>query len=177
MAAYAVFAYLAAEAEGDFGSGQVAASAPTAATTGPARIGQQLAHALIAAGAPANAGAGQADEAASDFLQRLPERWDETRDLAAPGAGHRLVARRSGRDWFIGAINGDTAQRIELDLDFLPAADYRVSLWRDGEGSEGLRREQQRIDADHRTLVLDLPAGGGAVAHLVPPAPRIAAMR
>ena len=177
VAAYAVFAYLAAEAEGDFGSGQVAASAPTAATTGPARMGQQLAHALIAAGAPANAGAGQADEAASDFLQRLPERWDETRDLAAPGAGHRLVARRSGRDWFIAAINGETAQQIELDLDFLPAADYRVSLWRDGEGSEGLRREQQRIDADHRTLVLDLPAGGGAVAHLVPPAPRIAAMR
>ena len=70
-----------------------------------------------------------------------------------------------------------SAQRIELDLDFLPAADYRVSLWRDGEGSEGLRREQQRIDADHRTLVLDLPAGGGAVAHLVPPAPRIAAIR
>ena len=177
VAAYAVFAYLAAEAEGDFGSGQVAASAPTEATTGPARIGQQLAHALIAAGAPANAGAGQADAAASDFLQRLPERWDETRDLAAPGAGHTLVARRSGRDWFIAAINGETAQRIELDLDFLPAADYRVSLWRDGEGSEGLRREQQRIDADHRTLVLDLPAGGGAVAYLVPPAPRIAAMR
>ena len=174
VAAYAVFAYLAAEAEGDFGSGQVAASAPTEATTGPARIGQQLAHALIAAGAPANAGAGQADAAASDFLQRLPERWDETRDLAAPGAGHTLVARRSGRDWFIAAINGETAQRIELDLDFLPAADYRVSLWRDGEGSEGLRREQQRIDADHRTLVLDLDANGGAVARLVAPPLRIA---
>ena len=42
-----------------------------------------------------------------------------------------------------------------------------------------VERKEGRLQSPsgREVVVLDLPAGGGAVAHLVPPAPRIAAMR
>ena len=57
---------------------------------------------------------------------------------------------------------------------FLAAADYQVELWLDGATPGEIRRQQQRLDADHRALVLDLDANGGAVARLVAPPLRIA---
>ena len=85
-----------------------------------------------------------------------------------------VLARRSGRDWYIAAINDGTPRRLELELDFLAAADYQVELWLDGATPGEIRRQQQRLDADHRALVLDLDANGGAVARLVAPPLRIA---
>lgn len=189
VAAYAVFAYLAAEAEGDFGSHQTpeapmrdqptASSASATATAAEAQASAMHRLALQLAGealpTTTDGAAQQASAVAQDFSERLPDAWDETRDLAENGRA--AIARRSGRDWYIGVANDGTPRRIALDLDFLPAADYRVTLWLDGEAGGGVRREQRRIDADHRTLALELPAGGGAVAHLEPLPPRIAGAR
>ena len=110
----------------------------------------------------------------ADFLKIVPATWDETRVLAGGIGEYIVVARRSGRDWYLGAMTNEQPRRIELDLDFLPAADYQATLWLDGAQPTEVRREETRIDADKRRLVLDLAAGGGAAVHLVPPSPRTA---
>ncbi|WP_028920092.1 glycoside hydrolase family 97 protein [Pseudoxanthomonas suwonensis] len=110
----------------------------------------------------------------ADFLRLVPARWDETRVLAGEIGRYIVVARRSGRDWYIGAMT-DQPRTLELDLDFLPAADWQATLWLDGDAPTDVRRVQERLDADRRRLGLELAAGGGAVLHLVPPSPRIAA--
>ncbi|HET6395792.1 MAG TPA: glycoside hydrolase family 97 protein [Pseudoxanthomonas sp.] len=115
------------------------------------------------------------DAAGADFIAAVPARWDETRVLAGEIGRYVVIARRSGRDWYIGAMT-DRPRTLELDLDFLPAADYAVTLWRDGEAPTDVRREQLRLDGSRRRLTLRLAEGGGAALHLVPPSPRIAAV-
>ena len=141
----------------------------------PAGAARRLALRLIDGPGPSADAARPHDAGATGLPARLPDAWDETRKLAGNGDGPRVVARRSGRDWFIGIANDTLPRRLELDLDFLPAADYEVTLWRDGDETDAARREERRIDAGHRTLALDLAAGAGAVAHLAPPSPRTAA--
>ena len=111
----------------------------------------------------------------AEFLRLVPARWDETRVLAGEIGRYIVVARRSGRDWYIGAMT-DRPRTLELDLDFLPAADWQATLWLDGALPTDVRRVEERLDADRRRLSLELANGGGAVLHLVPPSPRIAAV-
>ena len=115
--------------------------------------------------------------AGADFLSIVPASWDETRVLAGEIGKYIVVARRSGRDWYIGAMGNEQPRTLQLDLDFLPAADYAGTLWRDGTAATDVRREAVRIDAGHRRLALELAAGGGgAVLHLAAPAPRISGL-
>ena len=113
--------------------------------------------------------------AGADFLARVPASWDETRVLAGRIGEYIVVARRAGRDWYIGAMTNEQPRSLEVPLDFLPAADYRATLWQDGEAPTDVRRAETRIDADNRVLRLELAGGGGAAVHLAPPSPRVAA--
>ena len=115
-----------------------------------------------------------ADAPGADFIARVPATWDETRVLDGAIGSHIVTARRVGRDWYIGAMT-DAPRTLELDLGFLPAADYTLTLWRDGATPTDVVREQRRIDADHRRVRLELAAGGGAVLHLQAVPLRIAA--
>ncbi|NVI87170.1 glycoside hydrolase family 97 protein [Actinomadura sp. BRA 177] len=53
------------------------------------------------------------------FIEDVPVTWDETRVLAAEVGDHLVVARRSGADWFVGAITGERAQTLRYPLSFL----------------------------------------------------------
>ncbi len=57
-----------------------------------------------------------------EMLKAIPSTWDETRVLEPSRIGELAIfARRSGREWFLTAING-TSQRVilpHLDLSFL----------------------------------------------------------
>ncbi|WP_372018483.1 glycoside hydrolase family 97 protein [Pseudoxanthomonas sp. 10H] len=110
----------------------------------------------------------------ADFLSLVPATWDETRVLAGEIGQYIVVARRSGRDWYIGAMTSEQPRTLRIPLDFLPAADYQATVWRDGGSPVQVVRESRRVDADNRGLELELAAGGGAVVRLVPPSPRIA---
>ena len=54
------------------------------------------------------------------FLGHLPAAWDETRLLSGAPADHAVIARRSGKTWYIAGINGtDNVKTISLDLGFI----------------------------------------------------------
>lgn len=44
-----------------------------------------------------------------DFLGTVPAAWDESRLLTGEMTRYAVIARRSGPDWYIGGINGETA--------------------------------------------------------------------
>ena len=83
-----------------------------------------------------------------------------------------VIARRKGREWYIGAMTNWTARDVEIDLGFLPAGKYRLELYRDGVNAHRAARDYKReerpltISAGESTLKVHLAPGGGCVAKL-----------
>ncbi|MGE5199456.1 MAG: glycoside hydrolase family 97 protein, partial [Rhodospirillaceae bacterium] len=66
------------------------------------------------------------------FLAAVPAVWDETRALSASVGEHILVARRHGREWYVGALTNWDARDLEVDLSFLGTGPFRAEIFRDG---------------------------------------------
>ena len=90
-----------------------------------------------------------------EFLRAVPATWDETRALSGVVGEHVAVARRSGGEWYVGAITNRDAREIGLPLSFLGPGEYTAEIYGDG----GITR--QTVTASTQ-LQLELAAGGGA---------------
>lgn len=53
------------------------------------------------------------------FYSHIPTVWDDTKILKGDIGKYAVVARKSGQDWYIGALNAKEKQNISLSLDFL----------------------------------------------------------
>jgi alpha-glucosidase len=66
------------------------------------------------------------------FFERLPTVWDETRVLDGYPGTHAVIARRSGKSWFVGALNGVEARDFQIPLGFLADhTTYKLELFSD----------------------------------------------
>lgn len=100
----------------------------------------------------------------ADFLKQVPTTWDETRALAGAFGQYIVIARRSGRQWYVGAINDETARQVTVPLEFLSGA-WTVQGWTDGAGPADLRMSRAAASG---SITLDLASGGGAALILTP---------
>ena len=96
-----------------------------------------------------------------EFLEKVPTVWDDVAVLKAEPGDCVVIARRSGRRWFIGGMNDETARRVNLPLEFLAkGTPYRATLFTDTPGTRDARRELIQVTA---ATVLDIamnPRGG-----------------
>jgi alpha-glucosidase len=104
-------------------------------------------------------------QAGLDFLRAVPPSWDETRFIAGEVGEFVAVARRRGRDWYIGVMNNETAREVRLPLDFLGRGHRRAEIWADGAAPTAIVKTEARVDAA-TPLVLHLAANGGAAIRL-----------
>jgi alpha-glucosidase len=97
------------------------------------------------------------------FLRAVPTTWDETRFLDGDIDSHVVVARRKGRDWYIGAMTNEQGRTVTLPLSFLGTGHYRATIWQDGgQPTQVVRSDRTVGSADSLTLTL-APSGGAAV--------------
>jgi alpha-glucosidase len=102
--------------------------------------------------------------AARDFLRQVPAAWDDTRFLGGYPGRSATLARRRGRDWFVGSISSGRAATVTTALRFLdPRRSYRATLVTDSGG--GLALQQRTVTRDS-ILKLSLVENGGAVVRL-----------
>ncbi|MEM7658298.1 MAG: glycoside hydrolase family 97 catalytic domain-containing protein [Bacteroidota bacterium] len=96
-----------------------------------------------------------------DFLRAVPTVWDEIKLLQGFPGKEVVIARRHGRDWFIGGINGEDEKKIwEIDLSFLSEGQTLEVI---GDGATRTEFATRRTFPDERVLVVDvLPKGGFA---------------
>jgi alpha-glucosidase len=102
-----------------------------------------------------------------DFVKAVPTAWDETRFLAGDIDDYVVVARRKGKEWYVGAMGTEKPREISLPLDFLGEGKFRAKIYEDGAGPTALNestREVTKVD----TLSLKLAASGGAAVRVVP---------
>ncbi len=109
--------------------------------------------------------------AGTDFLKIVPTTWDDTRVLNGAVSDYITVARRSGTDWYIGAMTDSTARVLKAPLDFLGAGRYRAEIWADADEAadypDRIRKEVRTVTAGD-VLELKLAGSGGQVVHLTP---------
>lgn len=106
-----------------------------------------------------------------DFLKAVPATWDETRVINGKPVQWITVARRSGKDWYVGAISNWEPREIEVPLSFLGGGSYNADIFSDGPNAatqaKDSVREQKRVDAK-TVLKLKLAPGGGSAIRLTP---------
>lgn len=105
------------------------------------------------------------------FLRAVPTVWDETRVLEARIADYVVVARRSGQEWYVGAITDWNPREFEVDLSFLPAGRFQLDEWRDGlnadRHAEDFKQATQVVTPATK-LTIRLAPGGGWAARIRP---------
>ena len=107
----------------------------------------------------------------TQFLTKIPVEWDETLLLQGKISKYTVLARRSGNEWFVGAITNNDARTLEIPTGFLKAGKYHIELIEDGVNA-GSRAEDYKKEVSEITsgevLKLKLASGGGWVARISP---------
>jgi hypothetical protein len=104
---------------------------------------------------------------AERFLRQVAAAWDDTRLVAGDPDSRAILARRSGTDWFVGAIIAGPAQTVTAPLAFLPAGTpFLADVYFDAAGGGLAMRTQQVTRAS--TLSVAVPLNGGFTVHLCP---------
>ncbi|MBJ06179.1 MAG: alpha-glucosidase [Verrucomicrobiaceae bacterium] len=108
-----------------------------------------------------------------DFFRRLPTTWDDTRVLNGEIGRYATIARRSGRDWFVGSVNAVEARELEIPLDFLETGvSYEVTTYFEDPGSGTPTRVGVRQERGTSTTVLTAKMSSrGGTAYLISPVP------
>ena len=105
------------------------------------------------------------------FISKIPVVWDDIRVMDAKIGDYLLLARRSGENWYVGALTDWQAREMELDLSFLPEGAYRMELFRDGinadRHAQDYRREIVEVNNASRPKI-KMVSGGGWAAKLSP---------
>ena len=107
----------------------------------------------------------------AEFLKEVPASWDETRVLAGEIGKYIVVARRRGREWFVGAMTNEEPRTLRLSLNFLGRGLYSLRAFGD---VDDLRADPQLIDHPWgdvnaaRALTIKMAPSGGYAARLAP---------
>ncbi len=107
-----------------------------------------------------------------DFWKHCTTVWDDSKALEGEIGEYIVQARRSGNDWFVGAMNGLQARDITLNTaDFLQKGKkYRVEIYNDAPAlttRTKVASSKMTIKAG-KAINLHLLASGGAALRFVP---------
>jgi alpha-glucosidase len=100
-----------------------------------------------------------------DFVKAVPTVWDETRFLAGDIDDYIVVARRKGKEWYVGAMGTEKPREISLPLGFLGDGKFKAKIYEDGAVPTTLN-ESTRDVTQADTLMLKLAGSGGAAVRL-----------
>jgi len=110
-----------------------------------------------------------AERDADGELIAVPTEWDETKVLDARIADYVVVARRNGKDWYVGAMNDWTPRAVDIDLSFLPDGTFTMDAYQDGDNADRNASDYRKTTTSvNRTtkLKLQLASGGGLAARI-----------
>ena len=104
-----------------------------------------------------------------EFLSRVPSVWDETVVLDAKVADYVLVARKSGEEWYAGAMTDWTPRKLTVDFSFLDAGNYTIEIYRDGVNADRNGNDYKKIVrqiTNTDSMKIKLAPGGGWAARI-----------
>jgi len=111
------------------------------------------------------------EQETTDFIVKIPVVWDDIVGLDGKVGDYVLLARRSGSDWFVGAITDWTKRDLDLDLSFLPAGKYTMDIFEDGVNADRFAGDYKHVKSEVSSgdkVKIHLAPGGGWAARISP---------
>jgi alpha-glucosidase len=106
-----------------------------------------------------------------EFIKAAPTVWDETHVVNGRPGDYITVARRRGREWFIGSITGWHPNELDIPLEFLGRGDFVADVYADAADADTnpthTARETKKVTAS-TVLHVKLANGGGAAIRVRP---------
>ncbi len=104
-----------------------------------------------------------------DFIKGVPVVWDQTYPVSGKIGENIVVARQKDGVWYLGAMGGNEAQELEIDLSFLGPGSYTMRAFSDGinadKNGKDYKVQTQTVDGGTK-LKVRLARGGGFAAEI-----------
>lgn len=105
------------------------------------------------------------------YISRFPTVWDKTVALEGEIGEYVIVARKNGKNWYIGGMTDWQARNFKVPLTFLDGKKYKIEILKDGINVAKHAADYQivnQIIISGDMLSIDMAAGGGYSAILTP---------
>ncbi len=106
-----------------------------------------------------------------EFLGPVPSEWDDTKVLDGKIAQYVAVARRNGKDWYVGAMTNWSPRELEIDFSFLPEGNFTLQAYQDGVNADRMGSDYKMVKSQVNRgtkLKIKLAPGGGWAGRIVP---------
>ena len=106
------------------------------------------------------------DSAELKFWKDCPTVFDESVALDGIPGKYIVQARRSGSDWFVGAMTNTEARNVTIPTDFLPKGQYEVEIYNDDPSlttQTKVATKRVKIKSGKPITLLLQPSGGAAI--------------
>jgi alpha-glucosidase len=106
-----------------------------------------------------------------EFLAPVPSVWDDTKVLDGRIGEYVLLARKNGKDWYVGAMTDWTARELEVDFSFLPEGNFSMEAYQDGVNADRMAGDYKKVKMQinkSTKLKIKLAPGGGWAARIHP---------
>ncbi|HVX48549.1 MAG TPA: glycoside hydrolase family 97 protein, partial [Chitinophagaceae bacterium] len=111
------------------------------------------------------------EQECTNFIASVPTVFNQTVALDSKVGKYAAIARRSGTNWFVGAMGDWDAHDITIDLSFLGSGNYEAEIFKDGVNADreatDYSREVIKVTATDK-LPVHLSTGGGWAARIYP---------
>lgn len=107
-------------------------------------------------------------DASFEFIRKVPTSWEQTKVLQGLPGEYIIIARKSGEDWYLGAMSNWTKRDFEISLDFLDSGSYMAEIYADTPDSDKQPKKYaiKKVKVTSKSkLTLNLASAGGAAIH------------
>ncbi len=114
------------------------------------------------------------DQPAFEFIKAVPSSWDESKVLNGLPGEYITMARRRGKEWFLGSMTNWAPRELDVPLSFLGSGKYRAEIYADAEDADRLPKNVSIVkrSVDHTMrLRVNMAPGGGCAVRFVPEKP------
>jgi alpha-glucosidase len=111
------------------------------------------------------------EQETTDYIVKIPVVWDDIMGIDGKVGEYILIARRSGKEWFAGALTNWTARDMSLDLSFLPEGKYSMDIFQDGLNADNYAVDYKHVKTSVKSgdkIKIHLAPGGGWTARISP---------
>ncbi|MDO9254962.1 MAG: glycoside hydrolase family 97 catalytic domain-containing protein [Bacteroidales bacterium] len=95
-----------------------------------------------------------------EYMSAVPTQWDDTYFIDGFPGKFVVMARKSGKTWYVAGINGETTPKeISFSLPFV-TNDLKATLYTDGETNRSFSKSEIQFKKGEKTSMMIKPTGG-----------------